>query len=90
MHDRKSRYQQDFEELEALGKGSFGEVFKVRNRLDGRYYAIKKIKIYQGNFLKRIMREVQTLSRMHHQYVLRYYQAWLEETEQNSDIQVFL
>lgn len=77
----KSRYLTDFEEIASIGKGSFGEVIKARNRLDGRYYAIKKIKIYQGNFQKKIMREVQTLSLMHHQYVLRYYQAWIEEVE---------
>jgi hypothetical protein len=28
-----------------LGRGSFGEVTKVRNRLDGRFYAIKKIRL---------------------------------------------
>lgn len=82
LSDKKSRYQIDFEEIAQIGKGSFGEVIKVRNRLDGRYYAIKKIKIYQGNFLKKIMREVQTLSLMHHQYVLRYYQAWIEEGDE--------
>ena len=83
--DKKSRYQMDFEEIASIGKGSFGEVIKARNKLDGRYYAIKKIKIYQGNFLKRIMREVQTLSLMHHQYVLRYYQAWIEEVETKTE-----
>lgn len=85
LNNSKSRYQIDFEEIASIGKGSFGEVIKAKNRLDGRYYAIKKIKIYQGNFLKKIMREVQTLSLMHHQNVLRYYQAWIEEVE--SDIE---
>jgi eukaryotic translation initiation factor 2-alpha kinase 4 len=50
-----------------------------RNKLDGRYYAVKKIVIRQGHKLTRIMREVQTLSRLHHQNILRYYQAWIEE-----------
>jgi PAS domain S-box-containing protein len=40
-----SRYEKDFEELEKLGSGAFGTVFKVRNRLDGQFYAIKKIKM---------------------------------------------
>ena len=81
-----SRYESDFEELDVLGKGSFGEVVKVRNRLDGRFYAIKKILIThawgQGKDksarLNRILREVTTLSRLHHQYVLRYFQAFIE------------
>lgn len=33
-----SRYEQDFEELEKLGKGGYGRVYRVRNRLDGSEY----------------------------------------------------
>lgn len=40
-----SRYDEDFMELNALGRGAFGSVFKARNRLDQKEYAIKKIKI---------------------------------------------
>lgn len=84
-----SRFYENFEEISSLGKGASGEVVKVRyryhislisrNKLDGRYYAVKKIVIRQGHKLTRIMREVQTLSRLHHQNILRYYQAWIEE-----------
>ena len=38
-----SRYKTDFIELGILGRGGGGEVVKVRNRLDRRIYAIKKI-----------------------------------------------
>ncbi len=82
-----SRYQEDFEEIEFLGRGSFSEVVKVRNKLDGRFYAVKKIIIRQGQRLARIMREVQTLSRLHHQNIIRYYQAWLEEV-QDSEVKL--
>ncbi|KAI8816832.1 kinase-like domain-containing protein [Fimicolochytrium jonesii] len=76
-----SRYRLDFEEIEFLGKGGFGEVVKARNRIDGRFYAIKKIKLDANDRdgSKRILREVQTLSRLHHQFVVRYYQAWFED-----------
>lgn len=40
-----SRYQNEFNELEFLGRGAFGSVVKVQNRLDGQYYAIKKIRL---------------------------------------------
>ncbi len=43
--DLKSRYQNEYDEIETLGKGGFGQVFKARNRLDGQLYAIKKIKL---------------------------------------------
>ena len=35
-----SRFETDFETLSFLGQGAFGEVFKVRNRLDGQVYAL--------------------------------------------------
>ena len=77
-----SRYLADFEELEFLGRGAFGEVVKAKNRLDGRYYAIKKIKL-KSNEAKnqKVLREVTTLSRLHHEHVVRYYQAWTERID---------
>lgn len=73
-----SRYAQDFEESAILGKGAFGKVIKARNRLDGRFYAIKKIR-HTEDRLSSILNEVMLLARLNHQYVVRYYAAWLEE-----------
>lgn len=44
-----SRYQLDFVELERLGSGAFGSVFKCKNKLDGRFYAVKKIVMANGS-----------------------------------------
>ncbi|RKP19124.1 kinase-like protein [Rozella allomycis CSF55] len=76
-----SRFKSDFDEIELLGRGGFGEVVKVRNKLDGRYYAVKRIKLSSGDgeLNKKILREVSSLSRLHHEHVVRYYQAWLED-----------
>ncbi|XP_007937738.1 membrane-associated tyrosine- and threonine-specific cdc2-inhibitory kinase [Orycteropus afer afer] len=38
----QSFFQQCFEELGRLGHGSYGEVFKVRSKEDGRLYAVKR------------------------------------------------
>ena len=60
--------------------GGFGAVVKARNRLDGRTYAIKKIKLGlpdQGLHQK-VLREVLTLARLNHEYVVRYYQVKLQ------------
>jgi serine/threonine protein kinase len=81
------RYNQDFNEIEKLGQGGFGQVFKARHKLDGNLYAIKKIKLLSKNKNeenKRIMREVTYLSRLNNQNIVRYFQTWVEiETDPN-------
>ncbi|XP_061950090.1 eIF-2-alpha kinase GCN2 isoform X1 [Populus nigra] len=75
-----SRYLNDFEELQPLGHGGFGHVVLCKNKLDGRQYAVKKIRLKDKTLPvnDRILREVATLSRLQHQHVVRYYQAWFE------------
>ncbi|CAK8575820.1 unnamed protein product [Lathyrus sativus] len=73
-----SRYLNDFEELHPLGHGGFGHVVLCKNKLDGRQYAMKKIRLKDKTMTNRILREVATLSRLQHQHVVRYYQAWFE------------
>ena len=93
-----SRYQNDFEEIEFVGKGGFGEVVKAINIigeflilsinvLDGQHYAIKKIEL-KGNVKERdtILREVLTLSRMHNSNVVRYFTAWFQTISFHFDI----
>jgi len=55
-------------------------VIQARNKLDNRFYAIKRIRLRSDDpdYNKRIMREVITLSRLHHDHIVRYYQAWTE------------
>ncbi|KAK8850742.1 hypothetical protein IAR55_004662 [Kwoniella newhampshirensis] len=74
-----SRYRTDFEEVEFLGKGGFGEVVKARNKLDGRSYAIKKVKLRPEDNEQKVYREVNNLSRVNHQHIVRYYSCWLED-----------
>jgi len=70
-----SRYANDFEELEEIGRGGFGIVYKARHRLDGNIYAIKKIKLSEKNSEenKRIRREITYLSSLNNQYIVRYF-----------------
>ncbi|ONK57837.1 uncharacterized protein A4U43_C09F4700 [Asparagus officinalis] len=75
-----SRYLNDFEEIRSLGRGGFGHVVLCKNKLDGRQYAVKKIRLKDKDVHvnEKILREVATLSRLQHQHVVRYYQAWFE------------
>jgi len=77
----KSRYENDFEELCEVGRGGFGSVVKARNKLDSRIYAVKKVK-FSGDISeqneRKILREVNLLSHLHHDHIVRYYNAWRE------------
>lgn len=80
-----SRYKHDFEQIEMLGEGGFGAVYKVRNKLDGNFYAIKKVTIHYSEnkeTVRKILLEVKTLSKLYHPNIVRYYQAWVEEAEE--------
>ena len=44
VNHKKDRLNTEFDVLKKLGEGTFGEAFKVRSRVDGRIYAIKKAK----------------------------------------------
>lgn len=39
----RGRYKADYEELEMIGEGGFGSVYRCRNRVDSNIYAVKKI-----------------------------------------------
>ncbi|KAL4916551.1 kinase-like domain-containing protein [Aspergillus aurantiobrunneus] len=85
-----SRYAVEFAEIEIVGRGSFGEVYHVKNHIDGQDYAVKKIPLSQKrleqlqcgsqNQLENIMKEIRTLARLEHANVVRYYGAWIEQT----------
>ncbi|TFK91310.1 Serine/threonine-protein kinase [Polyporus arcularius HHB13444] len=75
-----SRWKEDWEELEILGRGGFGQVVKARNKIDNRIYAVKKVKLRDvGN--DKIFREVSALSRLNHRFIVRYYTTWVETSD---------
>ncbi|EXJ91345.1 PEK protein kinase [Capronia coronata CBS 617.96] len=74
----KSRYKDEWEELERIGKGGFGKVFRARRKLDGQYYAVKKVESSSTKMLEDILREVTLLAKLNHPYIVRYYNAWYE------------
>ena len=41
----------DYEVLEELGRGEYGQVFRVRNKKDNQIYALKKVNIASAHVL---------------------------------------
>ncbi|XP_013417332.1 eukaryotic translation initiation factor 2-alpha kinase 1-like [Lingula anatina] len=82
MHMHTSRYTEEFVEQEKLGRGGFGSVYRVKHKLDGCEYAVKKIRLKpnQPEGWVKILREVKVLANLSHQYIVGYNAAWLEQT----------
>ena len=42
---QNGKYHNEFIEIEKIGNGAFGNVYKTQHKLDTHLYAIKKVKI---------------------------------------------
>lgn len=75
-----SQYKKEFDEIEAIGSGGFGKVFRVKHKLDGTEYAVKKIPISTEsiNSVNNYLNEVKTLAALNHPNIVPYKAAWLE------------
>lgn len=81
-----SPYRNEYDEISVLGKGGYGQVFRVRSHLDKQEYAIKKIVItsqrvkryLQEDQIDGLLAEVQTLAKLSHTNIVRYFHAWIE------------
>uniref|UniRef100_A0A182N4B6 Membrane-associated tyrosine- and threonine-specific cdc2-inhibitory kinase n=1 Tax=Anopheles dirus TaxID=7168 RepID=A0A182N4B6_9DIPT len=81
-HKPETYYEQCFEQLTKVGEGSFGEVFKVRSRTDGRLYAVKKSKTFFRSTQSRqlCLEEVRRYEQFSdHENCVKLYHAWEQD-----------
>ncbi|XP_030457912.2 wee1-like protein kinase [Syzygium oleosum] len=79
--DCPSQYHTDFHEIEQIGAGTFGRVWKVLKRIDGCLYAVKQIIRPLCEDRERItaLMEVQSLAALgSHENIVGYYSSWFE------------
>eukprot|EP00033_Pygsuia_biforma_P005437 GCRY01006000.1.p1 GENE.GCRY01006000.1~~GCRY01006000.1.p1 ORF type:complete len:470 (+),score=43.96 GCRY01006000.1:59-1468(+) len=77
-----SRFQEEFEKIRILGKGGFACVYEMKHKMDDVHYAVKEIKFKKcSNVSKdRLLHEVKALAKLNHPNIVRYYQAWIEQS----------
>ncbi|XP_049457059.1 interferon-induced, double-stranded RNA-activated protein kinase isoform X2 [Epinephelus fuscoguttatus] len=71
----QSRFTSDFDPMECLGRGGFGCVYKARDKQLNKFYAVKIVSCKE-----KALREVWTLSDLHHRNIIRYYTFWMEDS----------
>ncbi|GFY48248.1 eukaryotic translation initiation factor 2-alpha kinase 3 [Trichonephila inaurata madagascariensis] len=80
--DFVSRFHKDFQLIAILGKGGFGVVMEVKNKIDDCEYAVKRIRIGTKKYKKvgygSVMREVKALAKLDHPGIVRYFNSWVE------------
>ncbi|XP_050806260.1 interferon-induced, double-stranded RNA-activated protein kinase isoform X5 [Gopherus flavomarginatus] len=70
-YTKDERLIKDFEEIKLIGSGGFGNVFKAKQIIDKKNYAIKRVMCND-----KVQREVQALAELEHENIIRYYTSW--------------
>lgn len=69
-----------FDCVTLIGEGAFGRVYKARDKLVGKYYAIKVIPCKE-----KALREAKALSVLDHLNIVRYHTCWMGDSGCQSD-----
>ena len=71
-----------FNILKIVGRGNFGRVFKAENKFDHRLFALKQIPITPREDLKKVLQEVENLSKAgKHKNIVKYLDCFLIQEE---------
>ncbi|KAM9804233.1 interferon-induced, double-stranded RNA-activated protein kinase [Neosynchiropus ocellatus] len=74
--NQDSSFESLFDSFERIGKGAFGRVYKAREKLLSRDFAIKMVKFKD----EKALTEVKALSDLNHKHIVRYYNCWIEDS----------
>lgn len=72
----------DFKVKKQLGKGAFGDVYKVMRKSDGQYYALKKVNISSMSTreVADALNEIRLLASIRHPNIIGFMEAFLIES----------
>ncbi|NXI86258.1 E2AK2 kinase, partial [Rhipidura dahli] len=70
-HTVNKTFLENFKNIEPIGEGGFGNVFKATSKCDKTTYAIKRVE-----FTEKVEREAEGLARLTHENIVRYHSSW--------------
>ncbi|NWT12675.1 E2AK2 kinase, partial [Vireo altiloquus] len=86
-HTVNKTFLENFKDIEPIGEGGFGNVFRATSKCDKITYAIKRVE-----FTEKVEREAEGLARLTHENIVRYHSSWkgydhmkYPDTSQNYD-----
>ena len=76
-----SLHVQGFQEVKLLGRGNYGNVYKVRRERDGKVYALKTINIQQlsPQELQDSLNEIRLLASFRSPFITRFYESFYDD-----------
>ena len=87
-----NKFKNSFTNIVSIGNGSYGQVYKAMHKLEGFYYAIKKIdiKLKANENLRNntVFREVGTMLNLHHKNIVRFITCWVEKEDASENLRV--
>ncbi|KAH0622569.1 hypothetical protein JD844_024974 [Phrynosoma platyrhinos] len=90
LHQKESQYTvnerflEEFEDIELLGSGGYGNVFKAKHKIDNKIYAVKRVKLTDGK-AEKTKREVQALAELVHENIVQYFCCWIGKDRFSSE-----
>ena len=72
----EKKYENSFQYNKELGRGGFGSVVEVSDRINGEVFAIKRVGT--GSDLNKLFREIRIMSELKKDFVVQYFDSWIE------------
>lgn len=73
---------QDFDQLNKLGDGAYGNVFRVRRKSDGQIYALKRVRLgpLKQKEKENALNEVRIMASYNHPNIIAFKEAFIDES----------